>query len=332
MLDLDGWLNLRFLAAWRLWFWVAVVAIGVLYLVLQRRRRAYALRFAASDLLDSVAPERPGFRRHVPAVLFLLSLAALVATFAQPARQVRVPRERATVIIAIDVSLSMEAHDVSPTRLEAAQEAAVRFTQELPPTLNVGVVSFAGTASVLVTPTQDRGPVIRAIEGLQLAESTAIGEAIFTSLDALQNVPADETGELPPARIVLLSDGETTVGRPDFEAVTAAQVAEVPVSTIAFGTPAGFIVYDDPATSAVESETIPVPVGEDNLRRIAEETTGAFFTASTLEELDEVYENIGSAIGFEEVDREITDWFAGGVLVLLLITGAASLIWFQRLP
>jgi Ca-activated chloride channel family protein len=323
---------MTFLSAWRLWFLVAVAALAVIYVLLQRRRKTYALRFTSPDLLDSIAPQRPGFRRHVPAAVFLLSLAVLVTGFAQPARQVRVPRERATVIVAIDVSLSMQAPDVDPNRLEAAQAAADRFIDELPPTLNVGVVSFAGSAAVLVPPTQDRLAAKTAIDNLALAESTAIGEAIFTSLDALANAPADGSGEPPPARIVLLSDGETTVGRPDDEAVAAAQEADVPVSTIAFGTPEGVIIYDDPRTNVVENEPIAVPVREENLRAIADETDGAFFTASTLEELEAVYTNIGSAIGFEEVDREITDWFVGVGTALLAIAAAFSLLWFQRLP
>lgn len=323
---------MTFLSAWRLWFLVVVGLLAVLYLVVQRRRSVYALRFSSSDLLDVVAPKRPGFRRHVPAVLFLGSLTVLVLAFGQPAREVRVPVERATVVIAIDVSLSMQADDVEPNRLEAAQEAASRFIDELPPSLNVGVVSFAGTASVLVTPTRDRRPVVTAIDNLALAESTAIGEAIFTSLDALVNAPPDEAGEPPPARIVLLSDGETTVGRPDAAAVRAAQDAAVPVSTIAFGTPGGTIVYDDPRTPFVEADRIPVPVGEDNLRGIADATGGAFFTAASLEELEAVYSDIGSAVGFDFVDREITDWFVGLGLLLLAATAASSLAWFQRLP
>lgn len=323
---------MTFLAAWRLWFLVIVGLLAVAYVVVQKRRARYALRFASSELLDVVAPKGPGFRRHVPAALFLGSLTILVLAFGEPARQVEVPRERATVVIAIDVSLSMQAEDVEPNRLEAAQEAATRFIDELPSTLNVGVVSFAGTASVLVTPTQDRLPVVTAIDNLALAESTAIGEAIFTSLDALVNAPPDGTGEPPPARIVLLSDGETTVGRSDSAAVRAAQEAEVPVSTIAFGTPSGIIIYDDPRTSRVEAEPIPVPVGEENLRGIADATGGAFFTASTLEELEAVYDDIGSAVGFELVDREITDWFVGLGLLILAATAGTSLAWFQRLP
>jgi len=323
---------MTFLSFWRLWLLVAVGALALTYLLIQRRRSTYALRFTSGDLFDAVAPKRPGFRRHVPAAVFLLASATLVLSVAQPARRVQVPRERATVIIAIDVSLSMEAGDVDPSRLSAAKAAAMRFIDELPPTLNVGVVSFAGTAAVLVSPTQDRLPVVAAIDNLDLAESTAIGEAIFTSLQALEGAPPDGTGEPPPARIVLLSDGETTVGRPDELAIVAALEAGVPVSTIAFGTPGGFIFYDDPETPWVEQDAVLVPVGEDNLRGIAESTGGAFFTASTLEELEAVYTDIGSAIGFEFIDREISDWFAAAALGLLMVSAGTSLVWFQRLP
>ncbi|MDH3302717.1 MAG: VWA domain-containing protein [Acidimicrobiia bacterium] len=323
---------MSYLSPERLWLLVLVAVLAVAYVLIQRRRKVYSLRFASPELFDSIAPEGPGFRRHVPPIVFLAALAVLVAAFAQPARQVRVPRERATVIVAIDVSLSMQATDVEPNRLSAAQVAANRFIDELPPSLNVGIVSFAGTASVLVSPTIDRLPAHNAINNLRLAESTAIGEAIFTSIDALQTVPADGAPEPPPARIVLLSDGQTTVGRPDSEAVNAAVEADVPVSTIAFGTTRGTIEYDDPNTAMVERQEIPVPVMEDNLRAIADGTNGAFFTASSLDELEAVYNDIGSAIGYELVDREITDWFVGGGIALLALAAAFSLVWFQRLP
>ncbi len=225
----------------------------------------------------------------------------------------------------------MEAADVAPDRLQAAQEAAKTFIAELPPTLNVGIVGFAGSASVLLPPTTDRLTAERVINNLQLAESTAIGEAIFTSLDSLLSVPPDEDGERAPARIVLLSDGVTTVGRPDQLAIQAAQSAQIPVSTIAFGTEDGFIIYDDPETEVVEAETIPVPVGGESLRQIADGTGGAFFTAESVDELDSVYENIGSAIGFEDAEREITDWFIGAGLALLVAASFLSLLWFQRL-
>ena len=323
---------MTFLSPGRLWLLVLVAALAVGYVLVQRQRKQFALRFAGSAMFDSIAPDRPGIRRHVPAVVFLAAFSALVAAFAQPARQVQVPRERATVIVVIDVSLSMEATDVEPSRIAAAKTAANRFIDELPPTLNVGIVAFAGSASVLVNPTTDRLPAHTAINNLKLAESTAIGEAIFTSLDALLNAPGDGTEDPPPARIVLLSDGQTTVGRPDNMAVEAAIAAEVPVSTIAFGTSSGTITYDDPSTAVIENAPIPVPVMEDNLRVIADRSGGAFFTASSLDELEAVYNDIGSAVGYELVDREITDWFVGGALALLALAAAFSLLWFQRIP
>ncbi len=322
---------MNFLNPTRLWLLLVLAGLLLAYLVMQRRRQVYAARLASAELFDSVMPRRSGWRRHLAAFLSLLSLAIFITGFARPARPVEVPRERATVIVAIDVSLSMEAEDVDPNRLVAAKLAASRFIDELPPTLNVGIVGFAGTASVLVPPTTDRNLARRAIENLRLDESTAIGEAIFTSLDALLNVPADGSGSLPPARIVLLSDGETTVGREDTEAIAAAQQAQIPVSTIAFGTRGGTILYDDPTTEAVEQDVIPVPVGDDNLRFIAEQTGGSFFSAASLDELEAVYADIGSAIGFETIDREITDWFVGAGLIALIGSMILSVFWFHRL-
>lgn len=323
---------MEFFSPERLWLLVGVGILALAYVAMLRRRRVYAARLASAHMLDSVLPDRPGWRRHGVAAVFLAAVTVFVLAFAQPARELLVPRERATVIVAIDVSLSMEAADVEPTRFIAAKDAANRFVAELPPTLNVGVVGFAGQASVLVSPTTDRAAALRAIDNLKLAESTAIGEAIFTSLDALAAAPGDDgSGEIPPARIVLLSDGETTVGRPDVEAVQAAIAAGVPVSTIAFGTPSGTIIYDDPTTPEIEQFIYDVPVADENLRAIADATGGSFFSAESLAELDAVYDNIGSAIGFETQLGEISDWFVGAGLVLLMLASGLSLWWFQRL-
>ncbi len=323
---------MSFLSPDRLWLLVAVAALAAGYILLQRQRKTYAARLASAHMLDGVLPNRPGWRRHGVTAVFLAALISLVTAFAQPATEREVPRERATVIVAIDVSLSMAAADVDPSRIIAAQAAANRFVDELPPTLNVGIVSFAGQASVLVPPTTDRAAAHRAIDRLQLAESTAIGEAIFTSLDALAAAPgADESGDIPPARIVLLSDGETTVGRPDVEAVDQAVADGVQVSTIAFGTTEGTIVFDDPTTPEVEQQVFNVPVRHDNLQAIADATGGSFFAAENLSELEAVYEDIGSAIGYETELGEVTEWFVGGGLVLLLVSSVLSAWWFQRL-
>lgn len=316
----------------RLWFGLAFVALLVAYVLLQRQRAVYAVRLASAEMFDSIVPKRPGWRRHATAATFALALLVLLAGFAKPAREIEVAKERATIIVAIDVSLSMEADDVDPNRLVAAQSAAVNFISSLPDGLNVGLVSFAGNANVLVPPTTQRNPTIRAIEGLQLAPSTAIGEAIFTSLDALQSAPPNEDGTLPPARIILLSDGETTVGRSDSLAITAAVNAEVPVSTIAFGTPNGQIEFDDPETEAIERDVYSVPVADENLETIADATGGRAFSASSLEELSQIYDDIGSDVGFEVEFTEITDWFLGAGLLLLGLSSLLSLWWFQRLP
>jgi len=316
---------MTFLEPVRLWLFVPVGLVAIVYVVVQWRRRTYAVRFTNVDLLDSVAPRRPGWRRHIPAALFLLGVSALVIAVARPARDERVPRERATVIMAIDTSLSMDATDVDPSRIGGAKEAATAFLEALPERLNVGLVSFNGVASVRVAPTTDRLRIEEQIAGLELDEATAIGEAIFASLEAIDAVLPDETGTAPPARIVLMSDGFTTVGRPDEDAIGAARDAGVPVSTIAFGTDQGFI--DIPGEGIV-----PVPVDQTALRTIAEGTGGQFFTAASTAELEVVYSDIGSAVGFETEEREIVIWFVTAALVLLLATALTSLLWFSRLP
>lgn len=323
---------MTFFAPERLWLLVVVGLVALGYLIVAQRRRVYSARLASAHLLDSVLPKRPSWRRHVLAISQLAALAVLVLAVARPATETNVPRERATIVVAIDVSLSMAATDVEPSRLLAAQEAAKRFVEQLPPTLNVGIVAFAGHASILVPPTLDRPAAMRAIDNLQLSESTAIGEAIFVSLDALAATPGamGDSDDVPPARIVLLSDGETTVGRPDATAVAAAIEANVPVSTIAFGTLGGVIMFDNPDTPEVEQDPIPVPVREDNLEAIARDTGGSFFAAESLDELDEVYADIGSAIGYERELTDISDRFAAGAFALFVGSSMLTMWWFGR--
>ena len=269
---------------------------------------------------------RPGWRRHLPAVLLLLALAGMVGAFAKPARDERVPRERATIILAIDTSLSMEATDVAPSRLEAAQEAAKTFIDLLPPRLNVGLVTFNGSAVVKVAPTQDREEVLASIDQLRLGERTAIGEAIYASLDAIRNAPTGEDGEAVPARIVLMSDGETTSGRPDQQAAAEAKKQNVPISTISFGTPNGTIELPD------QEGPISVAVNPDALAKIANETGGTAFEAATEEQLKAVYDDIGSSVGYTTELRDISGTFVGASLVVLFLAAALSQLWFSRLP
>lgn len=317
-------LALTFLSRGRLWLLLVVAALIAAYVVMQMRRKDYAVRFTNLALLDSIAPKRPGWRRHVPATAFLLAMIALVTAFAQPARPVKVPRERATVVMAIDVSLSMDATDVEPNRILAAQEAAKSFVDLVPNRLNLGLVAFSGVAQVVVSPTTDHDLLKRSIDNLQLGPRTAVGEALFASLGSIASV-ATEQGQLaPPGRIVLMSDGETTVGRPNELATKAASDAKVQVSTIAFGTDTGYVV--------VEGRNIPVPVNREALAQIADETGGQAFEAGTARELRRVYADIGSSIGFRTEEREVTSWLVGLALIFALAAAAGSILWTSRLP
>lgn len=323
--------GLVFAAPERLWLLVAVAVLALTYLVAQRRRGRYAVRFTNLALLESVAPKRPGWRRHVPAVLFLFGLCGLVAGFARPMAEQQVARERATVIVAIDTSLSMAATDVEPSRIDAAQVAAKEFIAMLPPKLNVGLVTFNGTATIAVPPTLDRDQLLAAVDQIRLGERTAIGEAIYASLDAIRgahgtDAPDADDDEEIPARIVLMSDGATTVGRPDAQAAAQAKRDGVPVSTIAFGTPHGTIQLDG------YPDPVPVEVDIPALEAIANATDGAFFEADTGEELQDVYADIGSSIGHTTEEQEVSDRFIGASLVVLLLGAVTSQIWFSRLP
>lgn len=315
---------MSFLAAGRLWLLVPVAAVIVGYVLVQGRRTRYAVRFTNLALLDRVAPRRPGWRRHVPAALFLLVLTALVTGFARPTTTVTVPRERATIIVAIDVSPSMQATDVAPNRFESAKDAAKGFIDSLPPRFNVGLVWFARTAVLAVPPTTDRQAVRNGIDQLQLTEATAIGEAVFTSLKAIKNVDAEAETDPPPARIVLLSDGDNTAGRTPEEAATAARRAHVPVSTIAYGTASGYIING--------GKRDPVPPDKTTLRELARATGGQAYESTSSAQLREVYADIGSSIGHRNVEREVTTWFVGIALLLAFAAAGTSLAWFSRLP
>ncbi len=315
---------IRFLEPWWLLTLLPVLALTGVYVWRQFRRRSYAMRFTNVELLRSIAPKGLGWRRHVSATALLLSLLILALGTARPSVDKKEPLERATVMLAIDVSLSMQASDVAPTRIEAAQEAAKAFVKELPASYNIGLVSFAKAANVLVSPTKDHNSVLAGIDSLTLAEATATGEAVFTSLDAIRSVPADGAGGAPPARIVLLSDGYRTSGRSIEDAETAAGQANVPVSTIAFGTDTGVV--------NIRGTLSRVPVDRLSLQQLADKTKGYFYEAASVSELKKVYQDMGSSIGHRVLPQEVTQWYAATALLLALIAAAASLVWTSRLP
>jgi len=309
--------------------WLLVLLVLLLlaagYVLLQRRRKRYVVRFSNLQLLASVAPRYPGWRRHVTFGLLLGSLVLLTIGTAQPTSSVRIPRDRATVLLAIDVSPSMIATDVQPTRLAASQAGAKLFLTLLPPQINLGLVTFGGVASLDVAPTTDRAPVATAINDIQLVDSTAIGEAVFTSLDAISDFgrATEAAGNTPPpARIVLMSDGSNNKGRSVADAADAAKRAGVPVSTIAFGT--------DTGTVDIGGEEIPVPADKATLQSLASETGGTFHTAASAGELRSVYADLGSQIGFTTTRHSISWRFLAAGLLFAFAAAGTSLFWSSR--
>lgn len=316
--------GIKFLSAGRLWTLLALLVLVGVYIFLQIRRKHYAVRFTNLSLLDQVAPKRPGWRRHLPAIAFIAALFVMITAWARPARPVQVPQDRATIVVAIDVSPSMKATDVPPNRMAAEQVAAKKFVDRIPERFNVGLVSFGGYAQSQQQPTYDHQSVKRAIDGLQFVNSTAIGEAVFKSLDVIRNFDAQAKQKPPPSAIVLLSDGDNTVGRSISSAIDAASKAKIPVSTIAYGTDSGTIEQD--------GQQVPVTVNPEALRTLAEGTNGHAYRAETTEKLDAVYKDIGRSLGHRTEFKEVAAAFAGVGLAFALVSALLSLIWFQRLP
>jgi Ca-activated chloride channel homolog len=317
---------------WFFLFLFVVLGLVGLYIVVQLARQKRMLRFANMELLESVAPKRPSRWRHLSAILLVVSLLLFTVAMAGPTHDVRIPRNRAVVMLVIDVSQSMRATDVSPNRLAAAQEAAKQFADQLTAGINLGLIAYAGTATVLVSPTTNRDATKNAIDKLQLADRTATGEGIFTALQAIATVGAVIGGgdEPPPARVVLMSDGKETVpSNPDNPkgASTAARTAKdqgVPISTVSFGTPYGYVEIND--------QRQPVPVDDEMLKRIADLSDGQAFTASSVEQLKEVFTDLQEQIGYETRKGDASaGWLRLGALVLALAALAALLI-NRRLP
>jgi Ca-activated chloride channel family protein len=316
--------SVRFEAPERLLLLAAVLALVAVYVWLQRRRPSYAVRFTELDLLASVAPKTPGWRRHLPAALLLLSRVALNTAFAKPTRDVKVPRERATIVVALDTSASMLSTDVSPDRFTAAKSSAKAFINRLPDRFNVGLVAFNASATVIVQPTQDHDIVRDAVDTLQLNGGTAIGEAVFASLSAIKSVPGAPNATAPPARVVLLSDGGNTVGRSLDEAAAQARADGVPVSTIAYGTQNGVV--------EVRGQVVPVPVDTPALAGLAEAAGGPAYTAESGEELNGVYADIGTQVGYTTERKEVTATVTGLGLLAALGAAVTALLWTARFP
>lgn len=316
-------LAMEFLAPNRLWGLAIIPLIAILYVVLSgRTSRSRPM----SSRLRLVVPKDAAWKRHGAVLLALLSLASLILAWAMPMDIVPKPRDRATVVVAIDVSWSMEATDVEPDRMEAAQTAAKAFVESLPPRFNVAVVAFAGTAAIVVPPTVDRDVVNRGIDGLEMGPSTAIGEGIYKSLDALRLVPPDpsDPDAVAPASIVLLSDGGTNIGRSSAGAAEESKRQGVPVYTIAFGTDRGYVIQD--------GQRQAVAVDHYEMSEIARISGGKKYSADSASQLNEVYEAIRESVGTEDVPAEVTDRYAGLAIVFAVLAALGVISLGARWP
>jgi Ca-activated chloride channel family protein len=321
-----------FAHSWFFLFLLVVFGLAALYILMQLARQRRMLRFANMELLESVAPQRPPKWRHLPAILLIASLVLFTIAMAGPTNDVRIPRNRAVVMLVIDVSQSMRSTDVAPNRMAAAQEAAKQFADELTPGINLGLIAFGGTSTVLASPTTNRDATKIALDKLQFEDRTATGEAIYTALQAIATVGAVIGGgdKPPPARIVLFSDGkETMPTNPDnpkgaFTAARSAKDQGVPISTISFGTPYGFVEIND--------QRQPVPVDDETLKKVAQLSGGNAYSAGSLQELKSVYATLQQQIGYETIKGDASvGWVRLGALVLALAALAALLI-NRRLP
>ena len=338
-----------------LWLLLLVPALVGGYFALLRRKRETALRYASLSLVKEAMGAGQSWRRHIPPLLFLIALIALLLAIARPAAVVTLPSQHQTIILAMDVSGSMRAVDVAPNRITAAQAAAKAFVAEQPDNVRIGVVSFAATASVVQVPTKNREDIIGAIDRFQLQRGTAIGSGIIVALatifpdagfdvssllygrNAPRSMPLDQAGKsnkaeftpVPPgsytsAAIILLTDGQRTTGPDSLDAARMAADRGVRVFTVGFGTTSG-------ETMGFEGWSMRVRLDEATLKEIANITRGQYFYAGSAKDLRKVYESLNSRFLLEKKDIEITALFAGAAALTALVSALLSLLWFNRI-
>jgi Ca-activated chloride channel family protein len=308
---------------------LAVPLLLVLWLANERRRHASAARFSRLALLPNLVPRRPGRLRYVPLALLLLALTAMIVGAARPHAHLSIPRKEATVVLAIDVSRSMTAKDVNPSRLDAARTAGDAFLAKVPSTYNVGLVAFGSRAFVAVPPTTDHKLVRTGLAGLVSGEGTALGDAVVLAAEMGRRQKARE-GVVPPTTVLLISDGARQGGKTlPLAAAKRAKALGVTISTVLVGTSRGVVTAQ---LVGGYQEQIRVPPSPGTLQQIASVTGGQFFRARTSTALNRVYEHLATRVGHRTVDREITDLFAAGSIIVLLASGALSMLWFRRVP
>ncbi len=326
------------------------VLVGA-YIWSQRRRARFALRYSSLSLVREAAVQQPRYRRHIPPVLFLLAITAMLVAAARPYAVSYVPKNQATVILTIDVSGSMRAPDIKPTRIEAAKQAAIEFTQRQGPNTRIGVVAFSGSAQVIQSPTADHQAVVNAINQLYPQRSTAIGSGILVSLDAIfgnthldaatapfagsptpdATVPTVPPGTHVPAIIVLLTDGQNVTGPSPIDAAQQAANFGVRVFTIGVGTQQGATVGGGGGGRG-GSFGFRAELDEPTLKQIAQITDGQYFRATDENGLTDIYKNLNTQFIVSREQTELTYQFASVAIVLVLVGSALGLLWFGRIP
>jgi Ca-activated chloride channel family protein len=313
---------------------LALIAVPVLvagYILLDRRRGGHAAAWATPALIPNLVPVRPGRRRHIPTILFLVGLTLLLVGFARPQAMLSVEREGATVVLAIDVSRSMEAADVKPSRLVAARAAELRFLDQLPKKYRVAVVTFADHVTVAVPPTNDRERVRHVLSFAPNGEGTALSEAAVRSADVAARAvrTGKKGGERPPAAVLMISDGAQTQGRTTpQQAAQHAHRLRIPIYTVSIGTARGVVERKLPGGF---TERTQVPPDPRTLQLIARGSGGTFYSAVSAARLKDVYDDLGSRLAHQREKREITAGAAGAGLAFLVVGAFLSGTWFRRI-
>lgn len=338
---------MSFLWVEMLWALLLVPALIIAYILAQRRRRKYALRYASLSLVKEALGHGPGIRRHIPPALFLLGITTAIIALARPVATVMLPSQQGTVILTLDVSGSMRADDLKPNRMEAAKFAALAFVEKQPRNVRIGVVSFSNNAAIVQAPTTDREAVIAAIKRLAPLRATAIGSGILTSIEAIFEEPGARPtpsrgdsltlpeptpaptplprGTYAPAVVVLLSDGQSNSGPPPIQSARQASDRGVRVYTVGVGSPEGTVLR-------IDGRSIRVRLDEETLKAIAEETDASYFKADSETDLREIYEKLSTNLVLKPEQTELTAGFTGFATLLFLIAAALSLLWFSQLP
>ncbi len=308
----------------RLWVLIVLPVLVLMYLVLMRLRGRVSLRFTNTGVLGAVMGSQRRWTRHLAVGMSLCSLVALGLAWAQPLGTEKVPRQRATVVMVVDTSLSMQAEDVEPDRLTAAKTAAKSFIDGLPDSYNVALVALNGQPSIKMPPSTDRGALERALMGLEVEDGTAIGDSLALALEAVDQAPVGENEEPAPAMIVMLSDGANTVGPGPEAAARKAKQAKIPVFTIAFGTQNGYVDLDGTREKVPPDVTV--------MKDVAKITDGRAVSADSADSLADAYKEIGSSVGFEEIRKPITAQYAFGALGFAIVAALGAVMMAARWP